>query len=55
MSSVAIDDLHFGDAARLLRAAYPAIVVQWGERTTNYGHFGRELPEFTWERTTPRA
>ena len=19
--------------------------------TTNYGHFGRELPEFTWERT----
>jgi S-adenosylmethionine synthetase len=25
------------------------------ELTTNYGHFGRELPEFTWERTTPRA
>ena len=20
-------------------------------KTTNYGHFGRELPEFTWERT----
>ncbi|MES6118708.1 methionine adenosyltransferase domain-containing protein, partial [Cutibacterium acnes] len=20
-------------------------------RTSNYGHFGRELPEFTWERT----
>jgi len=21
------------------------------QKTTNYGHFGRELPEFTWERT----
>ncbi|HQF69526.1 MAG TPA: methionine adenosyltransferase domain-containing protein, partial [Anaerolineaceae bacterium] len=20
-------------------------------KTSNYGHFGRELPEFTWERT----
>ena len=20
-------------------------------KTTNYGHFGRELPEFTWEKT----
>jgi len=20
-------------------------------RTSNYGHFGRELPQFTWERT----
>ncbi|MDD4732715.1 MAG: methionine adenosyltransferase domain-containing protein, partial [Desulfovibrio sp.] len=21
------------------------------KKTTNYGHFGRELPEFTWEQT----
>ena len=21
------------------------------QKTTNYGHFGRELPEFTWEQT----
>jgi len=23
--------------------------------TTNYGHFGRELPEFTWEKTDAAA
>jgi len=24
-------------------------------KTVNYGHFGRELPEFTWERTDRAA
>ena len=31
------------DALDLLRPIYAL--------TSNYGHFGRELPEFTWERT----
>jgi S-adenosylmethionine synthetase len=31
------------DQLNLLRPIY--------RKTTNYGHFGRELPEFTWEKT----
>jgi S-adenosylmethionine synthetase len=53
-----VDDLVIGDAVRELFALKPAEMIRELDllrpifrKTAAYGHFGREEPEFTWERT----
>ena len=53
-----VDDLAIGDAVRETFALKPAEMIRELDllrpifrKTAAYGHFGREEPEFTWERT----
>jgi S-adenosylmethionine synthetase len=53
-----VDELKISEALRRLLSFKPASMIETlrlkrpiFEKTASYGHFGRELPEFTWERT----
>jgi S-adenosylmethionine synthetase len=60
--SAIIDESRIADAVREVFDLRPGAIIDALElrrpifrRTANYGHFGRELPEFTWEQTDRAA
>ena len=57
-----IDDERIADALREVFDLRPAAIIRdldllrpIYQKTASYGHFGRELPEFTWEDTSVKA